>query len=322
MPNIITHVLFADDVCEKIEKDKQDLFNSRLQLFEIGSNGPDFLFFQGFNLKELHKKHPLRKLGGECHSHSINDFYLSCLNSINRENDDEIRKDMIAYVCGHLCHWALDSTAHPYVFYRTGNCKGKSAWWHHRFESLLDAIMLKVKNECTIKDFKAYEICQVSLEQARAIARIYIPVLDNVYGAKVKPHEILNCLNDWCFVEKVLYDASGRKYNATHLLERLVLSESMISGYFVPNEPDDPFDVTNLLHKRWCHPCDEKIVSTESFFDLYDKAILKALDVIRLFTLACEDEKAVPDFIHYLANQSYDTGLSEQKEMKYFDLVY
>lgn len=322
MPNIITHVLFADEVCEKLDADKKEFIEPRLQLFEIGSNGPDFLFFHGMNPKDFLKKSPLRKLGSDAHSYNVNEFYKSCLDSIRKEENEEIKLDMITYVCGHLCHWALDSTAHPYVFHRTGNCKGKSAWWHHRFESLIDAIMLKVKNECTIQDFKAYEVTEVSLEQARAIARIYVPVSRNVFYQDIKPHQILDSLNDWNFIQKVLYDPKSLKFDTAFALEKITGTESKISGYFVPNEPEDPFDTINLLHNKWCHPCDDTIVSTESFFDLYDKAILKALDVIRFFLKAIEDKEATDDFINYLGNQSYDTGMSKQKEMIHFNLVY
>ena len=50
MPNIITHILFTDDVYEKLDDPKYDFLESRLQLMEVGGNGPDFLFFILFKL--------------------------------------------------------------------------------------------------------------------------------------------------------------------------------------------------------------------------------------------------------------------------------
>ena len=96
----------------------------------------------------------------------------------------------------------------------------------------------------------------------------------------------------------------------------------MISGFFVPDEPEDPFDTINLLHKEWVHPCDDTIKSTESFFDLYDRAMLRAVEAIQLFYEACQHPDALQPFLDYLGDRSYDTGLSESKEMKFFDLVY
>ena len=104
MPNIITHILFTDDVYEKLDDPKYDFLESRLQLMEVGGNGPDFLFFHNLNPTSFMKKTSLRKIGNEVHSHSINDFYASAVASIQKEKDPDIRQDMLTYTCVHLCH--------------------------------------------------------------------------------------------------------------------------------------------------------------------------------------------------------------------------
>lgn len=322
MPNIITHTLFSHDLLDEMNGSQKELFEKRIQLFEIGSNGPDFLFFHGVSPKHVLKDTPLRGLGGQVHSRGINAFYQKAIECILNEKDEEIAKDMTVYVCGHLCHWALDSVSHPYVYYRTGNCHGESAWWHHRFESLIDAIMLKVKRECTIEDFKAYEICDVSLEIARAIARIYVPILRDIYGSQIKPHQILESLNDWCDVQKVLYDPTGKKYEFADRIEQVFDKENLISGFFVPNSPEDPFDTMNLLHNKWMHPCDETKVSTDSFFDLYDKAIMRARTAITLFLNALANKGTMIEFLSFINDRNYNTGLRENIPMIHFDLVY
>ncbi len=322
MPNIITHTLFAQDVFERVDDSLKNIVEPRLQLFEIGSNGPDFLFFHGLNLKDFYKSSFLRKAGNEFHAGHVNEFYHQALVSIRNEENDDIKNDMITYVCGHLCHWALDSTTHPYVFYRTGTCKGKSAWYHHRFESLIDAIMLKVKKECTIEDFKFYEICDAPLEYARAIARIYVPAIRLILGYDVKGHEILDSLKDWHSIERLFYDASGKKIEGLKAFEAITRSDNMLSGYIVPNHADDPYDVMNLLHNRWVHPSDDSFISTESFFDLYDKALLLASEVIRLFISSIANPDYEKDFLQVIGNRNYNLGKSDQKEMHNFDLIY
>lgn len=321
MPNIITHTLFSDEVFEVLVNEQNDVLSGRLALVEAGANGPDFLFFHGLSYKHFLKNSSLRKLGSLAHEDHINDFYLSALQSIRKEADPQIKKDMIAYCIGHLCHWALDSTVHPYVFYRTGNCKGKSAWWHHRFESLLDAIVLKVKKELTIKDYKAYSICDLSLEQVRAIARIYVPAANNVFHIPVTGHEILESIQDWKTMQRVFYDASGKKVEMLQKLEGVLGVQSLFSGYLVPNTPIDPFDVTNLLHKVWLHPCDKTLASTESFFDLYERAKILALDSIRLFIHAISDQDLEQVLASKLADRNYDMGIKYGYTMKYFDPV-
>ncbi len=322
MPNIITHTLFAQDVFGKVDESLKEVIEPRLQLFEIGSNGPDFLFFHGLNLKDFYKSSNLRKAGNVFHAGHVNDFYHQAILSIQNEKDTEIKNDMITYVCGHLCHWALDSTTHPYVFYRTGTCKGKSAWYHHRFESLIDAIMLKVKKECTIENFKFYEICDAPLEYTRAIARVYVPAIRNLLEYDVKGHDIYNSLKDWCSMEKMFYDASGKKIASLKTFEVITNTENLLSGYIVPNYPDDPYDVMNLLHNRWIHPSDDTLISTESFFDLYDKALLLANEVIRLFILSIQDSDYETAFLKAIDNRNYNLGKNDKKEMHNFDLIY
>ena len=322
MPNIITQTLFAQEIFDKVDEATHDLFEPRLQLLEIGSNGPDFLFFHGMNPKDFYKKSDLRVAGSMFHAAHVNDFYQKALISIRNEQDEDIKKDMMTYVCGHLCHWALDATSHPYVFYRTGPCKGKSAWYHHRFESLLDAIMLKVKRECTIEDFKFYEVCDVTKEQARAIARIYVVAIRQILGFDIKPHQILESLNDWHFIETLFYDASGDKLKALQTLETFTKAYNSLSGYIVPNHPDDPYDVMNLLHTRWHHPSDSSFVSTESFFDLYDRAQLLAMEAISLFLAACQNPDLDADLLLLIKDRNYNLGVSDQKQMTNFDLIY
>ena len=256
------------------------------------------------------------------HAGHVNEFYQKALISIRNEADEEIKKDMMTYICGHLCHWALDATSHPYVFYRTGTCKGKSAWYHHRFESLMDAIMLKVKKECTIEDFKFYEISDASKEEARAIARIYVPAIRQILGFEIKPHQIMESLKDWHFIESLFYDASGDKLKALQTLENFTKAYNSLSGYIVPNEPDDPYDVMNLLHTRWVHPSDDTLVSTESFFDLYDKAQLLAMEAIRLFLAACENPGLDGDLLNLIQDRNYNLGTNDHKEMINFNLIY
>jgi hypothetical protein len=47
MPNIITHTLFAQEIFDKVDENTHDLFEPRLHLLEIGSNGPDYPGLKG-----------------------------------------------------------------------------------------------------------------------------------------------------------------------------------------------------------------------------------------------------------------------------------
>lgn len=182
--------------------------------------------------------------------------------------------------------------------------------------------MLKVKRECTIEDFKFYEVCDVTKEQARAIARIYALAIRQILGFDIKPHQILESLNDWHFIETLFYDASGDKLKTLQTLETSQRPITLYLDILFRIIPDDPYDVMNLLHTRWVHPSDSSFVSTESFFDLYDRAQLLAMEAIRLFLAACQNPDLDEDLLLLIKDRNYNLGVSNQDEMTNFDLIF
>ncbi|MDO4466039.1 MAG: zinc dependent phospholipase C family protein [Bacillota bacterium] len=322
MPNIITHILFARDMKDKLDQKYRVRIEENEQLFEVGSNGPDFTFFYGLTPTRIQDKVPLSKLGSQMHRHKVNDFYQMALTVIRKENNPSVKEDMIVYTWGHLCHWALDSCVHPYVLFRTGNCKGQSSWWHHRFESCLDALVLKQKTGLTTKDFKAKDICDVSLEKARAICRIYVPIAHHVFEMpEIKGHHIFESLQDWYFIQKCLYDPFGVKYDFVLPIEKTLNKVNLLSGLLVPNKPVDAYDITNLKHSSWTHPCDDTLVSCESFFDLYDKALDKAQKAIELFTEAIDVPESESQLLAFINDRSYNLNRNDQAPMLHFDRI-
>lgn len=321
MPNIITHTLFADEVLEILKIDSLD---ERKQIFEIGSNGPDILFFHHMNPKDFYKKSRLPKLGSRLHSGNVNDFYSSAINSIWNEKDPEIKEDMIAYTAGHLCHWALDSSAHPLIYNRTGNCKGMSVNAHHRFESILDSLMLKLKKNETIESFDiTKKVTDSPLWMKRAIARVYIPALNSIFDDNLPAHVIAETLDDWNFMQKLFRDPHNKKIPAAQMVDKLIGRPNQLAGYAVPNIPEDNYDIMNLKHELWRNPQTGQ-KSYESFLDLYDSAMKKALTAIPLFLKACakpKDELAKKDLLDFVDNRNYCMGTSENKDLKYFDLI-
>ena len=76
MPNIYTHVIFAQELVNTTMTSKQkDMLENRSQLYEIGANGPDYLYFHGTTPKKVKEKSHVRTLGKYCHRRGINDFY-------------------------------------------------------------------------------------------------------------------------------------------------------------------------------------------------------------------------------------------------------
>lgn len=317
MPNIITHTLFADDVQNLLDNES---LKNRKKLFAAGSNGPDFLFFHNISPRDFWKPTPLRKMGSQLHSGHISEFYRDLLRLIRRQPNENLKEDMIAYGAGHLCHWALDSTAHPYIFYRTGDCKGASASRHHRFESLLDAVMLKLKrNETTETYHPAEAVCSLSPQEQKAIVNVYYPILEDLFEEDIRPVMVKEALDDWKTMQKIFHDPKGRKIRMFQKLEKPLRLDNKFSGFGVPPVPEDNHDLLNLLQKAWKNPVTGE-ESKATFLDLYQSALHTAVKAIELFLLAVEDPADEDAFLDFLGERNYDMGVESDEGMQYFDI--
>ena len=319
MPNIITHVIFAQEVYKQ-EKNAEiaSIIERNSHLYAIGANGPDFLFFSHAKPWEAYKSHELNRLGSKLHAGYVNAFYTEAVRSIRRQTITEVRKDMMAYLFGHLCHWALDMVTHPYVFY----CTGKNSNYHHRFESMIDAIVLKEKRGQDISQWHSYDTCTFDEDMLKAIARIYVPAARNVFGLDIKVHDLRETLNSWRDIQKLLYDPNGRRYRTLNAMETLLRQKWMFSGNIVPAHIDTKYDVMNEKKRFWVHPCDDQISSNASFNDLFDEAVSIAVDAIQTAFDCIVEGKDIEELCNFLKDRAYDTGMSGDREMKFFNIIY
>lgn len=323
MPNIITHKLFAEEVYRRCKKkDIKDLLEKHFQLYYIGSNGPDFLFFYHMKPWEAYKEHTLNHLGSELHRGHVNEFYQSAVTSIRKEQDPFTKESELAYVMGHLCHWALDMISHPYIFYRTGDCQGVSAGLHHRFESMMDAMMLKRYRDLDIASYRCSQICKYDEEMLKAIARIYVPALKHALHEEIKVRQLREALSAWGDIQDLLYDPEHKKIKVLTAIEKVIRRPWLVSGNVVPNTIDETFDILNLKKQAWKHPCDDSVVSNASFIELFEAAIEVALAALDKVYGCVEYDADIQNLLNLLQDRAYDTGREGGVEMKYFDIIY
>ena len=102
MPAATTHVEFAKDVYRTMDEDLK-LRVCNKQMFWLGSQGPDMLFFS----KASVLPGSLHKYGNLMHDEKVPEFMEFFGHWIA---DDP---DLVSYYMGFICHYALDSTAHP-----------------------------------------------------------------------------------------------------------------------------------------------------------------------------------------------------------------
>lgn len=289
--------------------------------FIIGAQGPDiWLYHSSLPWSNSEMCRITDEIGNIVHAERVNDFFASCLNTIRSNPYEEQQLAMISYVAGHLCHWALDSTAHPFIYYRTNGSTDETKYWHCRYEAMIDNYMMdplkEEKRDCfPIKKLLNHDsLCEI------AIQNLYYNALKEVWDIEIRDKYTHDALKD--FKSVLSYTSKkGFLYGLVYVYETLTNNNWQFTSHFITGEKDDTRDILNLNHQIWFHPCDSSEVHHEDFLELVEASIDKAVTALELFSDALgngEDEA----FLKFIDNRNYETGLSHSEKMKYFDPIY
>lgn len=107
MPTTYTHYRFGSDVLSKLPSPLQQRIAPYRGLFDIGLHGPDLLFYY----KPL-SKNDVNQTGYRMHDEPGRKFFMDAISLFPKAPQPDAG---FAYLCGFLCHFALDSACHPYV---------------------------------------------------------------------------------------------------------------------------------------------------------------------------------------------------------------
>ena len=107
MPSDYTHLHFGRKIMDVLPERFLEAVKGNRELFEIGLQGPDILFFY----KPL-KKCPVNRTGYAMHEVSARDFFLPARDALNAA---ENQPAALAYLAGFLGHYALDTICHGYI---------------------------------------------------------------------------------------------------------------------------------------------------------------------------------------------------------------
>ena len=146
MPDVLTHILCAEESMEKVQSNTlKKYINKNKILFNFGAQGPDiFIYYKGWPWV---KKGVACKLGERMHNEKTGLFLKESIEYLKNSKGQEEFNDLLVYLSGFLCHFALDKNAHPFIYYFGGVSQGeknkKYDNYHKKLEIIIDTIMLK-----------------------------------------------------------------------------------------------------------------------------------------------------------------------------------
>ncbi|WP_272031093.1 zinc dependent phospholipase C family protein [Oceanobacillus kimchii] len=292
MPNIWTHILFAEDACNSV-----DLSIYTGPALNLGAQGPDPFFYYQF--WPWVKEGLVQQLGTTLHTKQCGEFLQQLIQRAKKCNIQ-----VQAYVLGFITHHILDRHTHPFIHYHAGY-EGSN---HQKLEVIIDTIMMQKLRKKEAWKFPVYLDIDVGDSLPLDIHQILEQSIRNIYPDLTPPDDyIKKSYHDMKLAHKILADP--------YLWKNKLLS-NVISSY--SHQPiRSSIDYLNEGHNIWHHPA-TYVPSTRSFLEHYEDAheeICKLLPLIHQYWVNhnYNDNNLINDFID---NISYDTGMPLSLELE------
>ena len=316
MPGFITHYLFGRDFYKSLPiSSLKKTLNQNRAAYGLGLQGPDFIFYY-LPSYVLHRK----GLGSLAHTTNTQKFYLSLIESRNLFKDKEDRRTAEAYLYGFLGHYTLDTVCHPFVYGRTKyKSHSEKAYFgrHAYLETDIDTDLLLAKRHLLPSEFYNAETLTLTFRQKKVIAQMLRYAYRHTYhGLHVTWFTMFIAFFSMQFGMFLLHDDSGQKKVLVRFVEKIFLGYPLFSPLIPSNSLFFRTDPLNMQHREWTNPWDETHTSTESFFDLYEKADVlyrRRLKKLRAYLATTpgtpKHSKYLQDFLEAYENLSLHSGL-------------
>ena len=292
MASYITHKQMALETYEKLKQEKILKTEINQKLMTTFAHGIDLS-----NYNEL------------THTKKTQAFLLQFLKKVKEEKEQE-NASIMAMLFGHICHYFLDTTIHPYVYYiekGTQPVKGQFINGHTLVECYLDSYFVKQRLQKSVFQFPINEyFTLVPIECRQALNELYLDVYHLNHVAR----------NYQITLFFILLGQNALKYlylNNQKICETVVSMERYLKTNYLTKE-----EIANESHKSWYHPVTGK-ESKASALDLYLNSIENACIAIEETNKYLYGKKSLETLKNYFPNISYNTGidLEESQEMKY-----
>ena len=319
MPSLETHRLFGNKVLQKIK-----LPNIDKNIYYIFNQSFDnYLYYKFFSLKKCEDTIYLNKKGHRLHTRD----YLINIANIMKENNLNNDSQCRAYLFGSINHYVLDSTFHPYIFYKTGvfNPKLEETYkynsLHTKMESMLDCYFYE-KN--TNKKFYKYKIYKLNFPKVKFNDNLLNLIDESIFKTfKIKNGGKLyyKGYKTGRFIFKHgVYDPIGIKKQIYKLIDIFRGKKRLKCKYVSDHIKKIDNNYLNLEHKNWYHPASKEKLSY-SVDDLFDIALKKSVTYFKLFDDFLNNKIKKEELIKKVDNISYVNGLDNETrhKLQYFE---
>ena len=298
MPSIVTHHLFAKDIVDKLQLN----VNNNYYIF---AQSHDYLYYS------LNKKY--RSLAHTFHIKNTQKYILNIIKYI-KDNKQLSNINTLSYLYGTITHYVLDSTMHPYIFYKSG-LKSSD---HREVERNIDALLYEKKTNKLYKDLNISKSIIIHPLFTRNLMRCIDYAYEETYNIKNVSKYYLKSIKN----ARVLFNVTSKdKLGIKLFIYKIVDKVFKTKSYCLSNHIKGNESYLNIRRTKWNHPCIKTAIYKESINDLYDESIKKATNIINSINKYFESKITINELSKFIPNVSYTTGIliEENKKMNYFE---
>lgn len=329
MPDVLTHILCAEEALQGIAKDEYKTYIYENQkLFNLGAQGPDLFFYHDI-IPWKKRRHDIKSIGRLLHSKETGRFFIEAIKYLKNQSGERF-KELFIYLAGFMCHFGLDRMAHPYIYYHGGVYNREKPEtkiyrsYHKRLEIIIDTILLKERKGIDVTAYPVYKEIDAGSKLPDVVVDFYRYILNSIYKKTTSSSVINESYDDMKSVLKLLHDPYGIKSCIFRTLGNFSREAQYINSAMYSNKIDMGYDYMNYRHIPWSHPCDKNEVYNYSFYDIFSRAVRESRGMINASIEFLEGRIEVFALSKYFPNISYISGRSAEKDcqLKYYMPIF
>lgn len=312
MPATVTHAYFAMDIYDRLPIGLKKLLMDEKAKLRMFAQSMDAMFF--YKIFSLGKGARERQFGHYFHENDSQTFFINLVNYI-KYNGYYKEKEVMAFLYGMISHYVLDSTIHPFVIYQTGwfdKTKKESYPFrnlHDEMETVIDLTLIKKREKTSPYAFRLDKYCFDLSSFSEPLKEVIDYTYHETFGIKNMHLFYFRALKNMkTFLRLFRYDRMGFKKLGYTTLEGLTLRKTFhfhVLSYHLPYQKKQAY--LNPSNEIWYHPSRKQEKHTESFEELYEMALERAMKIIGSVNDYLQDKKKV-NLKTIFKNTSYVSG--------------
>lgn len=274
MADFMTHDLLGEQALAVFPSAAQRASALHPAAFRWGLQGPDPLYYH-----KVYAGSPLHKLGNRLHQDKTSELFTVFAEAVNRLTGTS-HAIAEAYFYGFLCHYALDSIIHPYVYFRQQECIAampdeNPSVIHAKIETDIDCALIdRIKGEHAQLPLSLY---QLSDEETAVLTVILSHLIRRVLRENIPARMLRPIFSEMLAYQRVFYRGGNTIGKPAHVMERLFGKGPLVTAHMKTALPQ--WDALNESHTPWNNLWKPEITCTESVLQLIELARDKAAEL-------------------------------------------